>query len=55
MRDSVDMGSYRDVVSDEMGGTDMYSVFNMNDLYGESENGFVGNEEHFERSIGVCE
>jgi hypothetical protein len=49
------MGSYRDAISDEMGGVDMHIVFDMKDLYRESENGFVDNEEHFERSIGVCE
>jgi hypothetical protein len=38
-----------------MGGADMLIVFDMKDLYRESENGFVGNEEHFERSRGVCE
>jgi hypothetical protein len=55
VRDSVDMGSYRDATSDEMGGADIHIVFDMNGLYGESENGFVGNEEHFERRVGVCE
>jgi hypothetical protein len=55
MRNSVDMGSYRDAISDEMGGADMHIVFDMNGLNGESENGFVGNEDRFERSIGICE
>jgi len=56
VRDSVDMGSYRDALSDEMGGAvDMYIAFHMNGLCGESENGFVGNEGHIERSTGVCE
>jgi hypothetical protein len=49
------MGSYRDAISDEMGGADMHIVFDMNGLNGESENGFGGNEDRFERSIGVCE
>lgn len=55
MRDSVDMGSYRDAISDKMGGADVHIAFHTNGLCGESENGFVGNERHFERSTGVCE
>ena len=55
LRNSVDMGSYRDVISDEMGGADMHIVSDMNELNGESENGFGGNEDRFERGIGVCE
>lgn len=55
VRNSVDMGSYRHAISDEMRGADMHIVFDIKDLCRESENGFVGNEEHFERSIGVCE
>lgn len=43
------------MISDEMGGADMNIVFGMNGLYRESENGFVGNEKHFGRSISVCE
>jgi len=49
------MGSYRDAISDDMGETDMHIAFDMNGLYGESENGLTGNEGHFERSTGVCE
>jgi len=49
------MGSYRDALSDEMGEIDMHIAFNMNGLYGESENGFTDNEGNFERSTGVCE
>lgn len=33
----------------------MHIAFDVNGLYGESENGFVSNEGHFERITGVCE
>jgi len=49
------MGSFRDAISDDMGGSDMHIAFDVNGLYGESENGFVSNEGHFERITGVCE
>jgi hypothetical protein len=45
------MGSYRDAISDEMGGADMHIVFDMSGLYGESEDEFVGSADHSERSV----
>ena len=45
------MGSYGDAISDEIREDDMHIVSDMNGLYVESEDGFVGDEEHIERSV----